>query len=881
MGKHRLGQPPPANSSKGRNRAGRLTPVVVSESSATTTARPAAQSTRGDSSAGSGSSSSARDTRSLESDQTASRPETSAGKKKKLRDALTAISRHVQEKLSLSRQAIQQIRHKAESRWQRLQEVLKQWRAGRALLHLKSLAVETFHALEHVALYAAKKTQVIAAGVGRERGWPPEKVEAFRQSLYWADFVGGYVTGGMALATLGPVAGKAAAVLPSASAVYLAYSTVRNPLAVWRAARRVLRQTVTENVEAASHIATGIARRLRGRKHEKAMAQRVWYEHLADLLDQHPDPDWVWALFLAATAHTQGDVPKALALVQKALSSQKKAKSPTPPSQSQHRVGEVWQGKDGKWYTLIQVGQHVVPVRAHAPDAHQDEKTDLSGWHATPGSSAISHVHYDAAKQRLTVKWRGRSDPRFIAYEGVSPEQVRRILSSPSVGRSINRQLRHDAHRRWTATDIDALTELALQHEDIRRIVTQARRQKAQQLSATLSQLIVPQEQWSADYAQLANAAILSVIPQEKDGRRKWNSDNVVAYEVMYAIAVDNGYIHHGGTHAIDVSSGQTLYETADGTKVVIGIDTKTSFGQSKVGDFDENRASLRQKCDFLAYRPNDPDDHYVTQGVARGVPRMVVYHAGVDVHGQEKDYGFAYYALLGGTTKYTKLHATEDITFTVPPNQEITLGKKTYRAGKKIQIPKGAEIPPDILAIAQPEQLRSWGFDPLQHAMPIKIHGLHSPEDLVKNPQLMRQSDARLQEYLRMVKYEDYAEKVGIKLEEHAEREMKQTADFVASVVRFRGGSTGKEHLDMVAYHAARADKAEQARQEAERRHQELSQRHQRHLELTKRAAQLGNPEVLMQLIGHMETGDYDAAEELLRQHEGSKQRPAPRKKR
>jgi hypothetical protein len=87
-----------------------------------------------------------------------------------------------------------------------------------------------------------------------------------------------------------------------------------------------------------------------------------------------------------------------------------------------------------------------------------------------------------------------------------------------------------------------------------------------------------------------------------------------------------------------------------------------------------------------------------------------------------------------------------------VHPGQTFQIAGRTYRAGEVMRIAKGEEVPPEV--VATPNQLRSWGFDPLKHAMLIKISGLHRAEDLVKNPTLLQQADQRLREYISMVNY-------------------------------------------------------------------------------------------------------------------------------
>jgi hypothetical protein len=127
---------------------------------------------------------------------------------------------------------------------------LEKTAGGRVVLAMGRGGVWLFHQIEHRLLYAAKKTQEVAVAAAKERGLDPARVEKLKRALYVADFLGGYVTGGAALAVAGPYAGKAAAVMPSASVAYLAYSTAKNPAAVWRAARAVVRATFAKGTPA-------------------------------------------------------------------------------------------------------------------------------------------------------------------------------------------------------------------------------------------------------------------------------------------------------------------------------------------------------------------------------------------------------------------------------------------------------------------------------------------------------------------------------------------------------------------------------------------------------------------------------------------------------
>jgi hypothetical protein len=194
---------------------------------------------------------------------------------------------------------------------EKLAAKLQQTRGGRAVLAMGRGGLWLFHQAEHRLLYAAKKTQEIAVQAARERGLSAEATDKLKRTLYVADFVGGYATGGAALAVAGPIAGKVAAVMPSASVAYLAYSTAKNPLATWRAAKKVVADTFAKG----------------GSKHESQTDGLHFGPELAGMLADRigrsdVDGEWFVAVFAAALAHTHGDAAKALELADAAVEAQ-------------------------------------------------------------------------------------------------------------------------------------------------------------------------------------------------------------------------------------------------------------------------------------------------------------------------------------------------------------------------------------------------------------------------------------------------------------------------------------------------------------------------------------------------------------------------------
>lgn len=185
-------------------------------------------------------------------------------------------------------------------------ETLSKTRGGRAVLAMGRGGAWLFHHIEKRLLFAMHKTEAVAVQAAKERGLPDERVAKLKRALFIADFIGGYATGGAALAIAGPYAAKVASVMPSLSVAYLAYSTAKNPLATWRAAKRVVADTFAKG-SAVAHESAG----------EPDLAGL-----LADRLRAAADPEWYLAIFHAALASTGGDAAKAVALADAAVRAQ-------------------------------------------------------------------------------------------------------------------------------------------------------------------------------------------------------------------------------------------------------------------------------------------------------------------------------------------------------------------------------------------------------------------------------------------------------------------------------------------------------------------------------------------------------------------------------
>jgi hypothetical protein len=79
-------------------------------------------------------------------------------------------------------------------------------------------------------------------------------------------------------------------------------------------------------------------------------------------------------------------------------------------------------------------------------------------------------------------------------------------------------------------------------------------------------------KRWTEAKAAGCGAAILATVPADADsGEPCWRTEDAPKVEYLFALAVDHGWEHHGGDSPVDVSSGATRYETADGKRVGTG----------------------------------------------------------------------------------------------------------------------------------------------------------------------------------------------------------------------------------------------------------------------------------------------------------------------
>lgn len=160
---------------------------------------------------------------------------------------------------------------------------------------------------EHKLQIASHKTREIAVKAAAARGATPEQTARLSKSLALADFIGGYVTGGAAGVVAGPLAAKTAMFLPSVSAVYLAYSAAKSPLATWKAALDVV---AISSADPRHLVREGRAAWSGGKLHAEGAAP-AWVAKLAELAsDADPEAaEFKTAVFLAAL--TAGSDPDA------------------------------------------------------------------------------------------------------------------------------------------------------------------------------------------------------------------------------------------------------------------------------------------------------------------------------------------------------------------------------------------------------------------------------------------------------------------------------------------------------------------------------------------------------------------------------------------
>lgn len=163
-------------------------------------------------------------------------------------------------------------------------------------------------AVEHKLMIGFHKAKEMAVEVAKERGLSQEQADragkivgVVDQILTWTTTfpVVSAVTGNLAL-------GKVASFIPIASLAYIAGSAVRNPFAAIRAARNVIKRTLSKEEGVAQHAESRVGRR------EATM--------VADAVRRSWGNERWFALLHAALDETQGDLKRSIALANQAQS---------------------------------------------------------------------------------------------------------------------------------------------------------------------------------------------------------------------------------------------------------------------------------------------------------------------------------------------------------------------------------------------------------------------------------------------------------------------------------------------------------------------------------------------------------------------------------
>lgn len=167
--------------------------------------------------------------------------------------------------------------------------------------------------IEHVAMAGFSKGKEMALEVARQRGLPQGHVDKVGKFLAVTDTIMAWtVNFPIVTAATGSVgAGKTASFLPVASLAYIAMSGVRNPFALARAARAVVK------------------RRGQGAEHKSMKASPDSIASLIESLENANASEWYQALIYAALDETGGDMEEAIKLANEALLEQAEAPADT------------------------------------------------------------------------------------------------------------------------------------------------------------------------------------------------------------------------------------------------------------------------------------------------------------------------------------------------------------------------------------------------------------------------------------------------------------------------------------------------------------------------------------------------------------------------
>lgn len=238
----------------------------------------------------------------------------------------------------------------------------------------------------YVGMFATWTTsQILAERVARERGATPDQAKKLRAVLGATDLtLMKPVQLGLASSGLGAALIGAASLVPPATAGYLLYSTARNPLATWRAARGLARDGWA-GAKAAGRTLGGKFRRRPGATANSDLTANTDQEDNArlilDELDRHGYDDGYLALLLACLDETQ-DMAAALELADELF--------PDMPDDPQPQDGDA---------------ASVALASNSAPGV-------VPGVRAAPAANALTDPHPDTPGVK---QWVGRPNPEKLA----------------------------------------------------------------------------------------------------------------------------------------------------------------------------------------------------------------------------------------------------------------------------------------------------------------------------------------------------------------------------------------------------------------------------------------------------------------------------------
>lgn len=284
---------------------------------------------------------------------------------------------------------------------------------GKVLKGLGRGAVAFFHAVEKPLMAAMASTQVLARQAAYERGLSDQHVEVLGRVLALADFAGGYGGAALGYAAAGPIGGKVGSFMPTTSVVYLAYSTARDPLATWRAAKRLARTRLANAGrvagKAASAVASGLdkvadaSQRLTGLVRLEGDAVEVYSADasasLADSLRGAVDLDW-WQAVVMAGLGESGDPQKAAELATD-MADQKPMTDAAEVAAAMIHLATM-----GQWPAVDQLAR-----MADDPHGHEDAQNGPpSDDHGNGGQSATSNTIEQYARTQAT--WQPYTHPK-------------------------------------------------------------------------------------------------------------------------------------------------------------------------------------------------------------------------------------------------------------------------------------------------------------------------------------------------------------------------------------------------------------------------------------------------------------------------------------